>query len=97
MALPVISSLVRASDYEGGAALLDDQILVYQPVSGSIQLVDMLGHEILKLVAERALSISQLVDLINQNFDTSEIEDIESAILKVVIQFQAVDLVELDA
>lgn len=94
MTLPDRSSLVCASDFQGSVAVLDDQILVYQPVSGSIQLVDMLGYEVLKLIYEQPLTVSQLASRLNSCFDTDDVEDLESAILKVINQFQAVDLVE---
>lgn len=97
MALPGPNSLVSAGDFQGNAISLDSQVLVYQQVSGSVQLVDMLGYEILTLVAERARSVQQLVELLEQQFDISEIEDLESAILNVISQFQAVDLIELEA
>jgi len=97
MALPNHASIVRVSDFEGSVAFLDEQILVYQPVSGSIQLLDPFAYEVLALIAEQPATVDQLAAGLERRFDTSAVEDLKSAILKTINQFQSVDLVELDA
>jgi len=96
MVLPDHKPAFRLSDYDGLFSVLDDEILVYQPSSGSIRLVDELGLELLNLLQKSPQSIEQLIAAIKTNFNTSSVENLDAAILNTISQFQAIDIIEPD-
>lgn len=86
----------KLSDYDGAAKLLDNEILVYQPSSGCIRLIDQLGLELLNLLQHSPQPAEQLIAAIKTNFNTSSVENLDTAILNTISQFQSIDLIEPD-
>ena len=75
---------------------MDDEILVYQEGSGNIRLIDEFGYEILQFLSGSPKTIAEISSYLSTYFDTTHIEQQESAILRTLSSFQSVNLIESD-
>lgn len=84
------------ADYSGVAVRMDNEVLVYQEGSGNIQLIDEFGYEILQMLYRGPKTLVEISNYLSAHFDTAPIEQQESAILRTISSFQAINLVESD-
>ena len=75
---------------------MGDEVLVYQEGSGNIQLIDEFGYEILQTLYSGPKTLAEISSYLSTHFDTAPIEQQESAILRTINSFQAINLVESD-
>lgn len=78
------------------AVHVDDDILVYQEGSGNIRLIDEFGYEILQFLSAGPKTLAEISGYLSTYFDTTHIEQRESAILRTLSSFQSVNLIESD-